>query len=191
MFASLWQGTARHYMGVEATLAAHWECSLFRGTGAFFSPQKITAGRVMDNLIMADVILATFLTLPYTVPDSQTLLKIMEQSYWWHLSCISIICHISVSFVNSSSPFPIIIIIMYYQVQFSPCQAKEARLSTAVFVQLQYKPFSSMYLCLTSLHRCQCTAAFVQLQYKTISSTCAWLLHMYSHLCKISILVQL
>ena len=130
----------------------------------------------MDNLIMADVIPATFLTLPYTVPDSQTLLKIMEQSYWWHLSCISIICHISVSFVNSSSPFPIIIIIiiMYYQVQFAPCQAKEARLSTAVFVQVQYKPFSSMYLCLTSLHRCQCTAAFVQLQYK-ISSTCAWL----------------
>ena len=26
-------GTGRHYMGVEATLAAHWGCSLFRDTG--------------------------------------------------------------------------------------------------------------------------------------------------------------
>ena len=39
------RGQGRHYMGVEAALAVHWGCSLFRGT----SPQKITAGDGLDN----------------------------------------------------------------------------------------------------------------------------------------------
>ena len=202
MFASLWQGTARHYLGVEATLAAHWGCSLFRGTGVSYSPQKITAGRVMDNLIMADVIPATFFNSPVhwtrltdTFENHGAILKNNN----CHLCCITVICshfyHISVCiFCKFFSPT---IIIMYYQVQFTPCQPKGEVEHGRIW---QIPP---LYLCKYSTrHFLVCTCAWLPCtdasarphlcNYSTRQFLVPVLdLHVYSHLCKISILVQL